>query len=466
ALGEEVGVSTGASFNMGDDTGLVHSFIDSGQTWAGALENGQAYYYALVSYDKGYDIDFYDRGLSDKPFLNLFVQPISPTECPSIIETDVTGKVVFTDINTDIVTPNAPAAGYTPEFVDIQRQTSAGTGKVSVSVLDPCRVKNNHIYQVVFEADSIEGITYSVESPPDAIMCSDHIHGEENLIFDGLTIQVWNDSDIVYVDSLSGWIEGDCNYKMDVGLNDNIGSEGIAFPADYEIEFGEVGIDTAVYFAPIGPDVPVPFAIWNITDNVKANMIILDQDNSGDWSSGDNIYLVKGDDFSDFPPVYWMITLTAPPDTVATPIHPESGDVALIHTKKPFRTGDIITFKTKAPFIDIDRDRAKSVLDNIAVVPDPYVAAASWEPMHFFSHTGRGERKVDFIHLPKRCTIRIFTIRGELVDTIAHDKPINDGSESWDLRSKDGMDIAYGMYIYHIDAPEVGEKIGRFAIIK
>jgi hypothetical protein len=37
---------------------------------------------------------------------------------------------------------------------------------------------------------------------------------------------------------------------------------------------------------------------------------------------------------------------------------------------------------------------------------------------------------------------------------------------SWDLLSKDGQDISYGVYIYHVEAPDVGETIGKFAIIK
>ncbi len=37
---------------------------------------------------------------------------------------------------------------------------------------------------------------------------------------------------------------------------------------------------------------------------------------------------------------------------------------------------------------------------------------------------------------------------------------------SWNLVTEDGMDIAYGLYIYHVDAPGIGEKIGKFAIIK
>lgn len=468
AMGEEVGLSSGASYYMGDDTGLKHTFVDSGQTWAGALENGQTYYYAVVSYDRGYDLDFYERGLSNKEYL----QKISPTECTSIIEADATGEIVFNDINTAIVIPNAPVAGYNPsEVVDIQRNQCAGTGNLLINILNPLKVKDDHIYEISFEADSVLGITYSVDdvtnSPSRRMLSSNYINGEENYVFDGLMTQVWNDSEVNYVDSLSGWIEGDCNYKIDVTLNNNwqaIFGKSIAFPADYEIEFGELGIDTAVFItAPKVPDCPVPFTIRNVTDNVKANFVVLDQDESGDWSSGDYIYIVKSNDPSDIKSTYWMITLTAPPDTVATPIHPEIGDMAFIHTTKPFRTGDIITFKTKAA--SVDKKRAKSELDDIAAVPDPYVATASWEPKHFYS-TGRGERKIDFIHLPKKCTIRIFTVRGELVDTIEHDKPLDDGSESWDLRSKDGMDIAYGIYIFHVDAPGMGQKIGRFAVIK
>jgi hypothetical protein len=53
-----------------------------------------------------------------------------------------------------------------------------------------------------------------------------------------------------------------------------------------------------------------------------------------------------------------------------------------------------------------------------------------------------------------------------LVDRIEHDNSVHDGMAPWDLRSKDGQDIAYGVYIYHVQAPGVGEKIGKFAVIK
>ena len=38
--------------------------------------------------------------------------------------------------------------------------------------------------------------------------------------------------------------------------------------------------------------------------------------------------------------------------------------------------------------------------------------------------------------------------------------------EFWNLLNRDGFGVAYGIYIAHIDAPGVGEKILKFALIK
>lgn len=168
-------------------------------------------------------------------------------------------------------------------------------------------------------------------------------------------------------------------------------------------------------------------------------------------------------------------TLTAQDNAKTGPpvlIPPGSGDVFLVHCTKPFRgswkythentlTGDLFKFVTRAAFSE--KTTAKIQLDSIVVVPNPYPAAASWESNPDF---GSGERKIYFIHLPPRATVRIYTISGYLIDTIEHDSPINNGAEPWNLKSRDGKDIAYGIYIYHVDAPGLGEKIGKFAVIK
>ena len=57
-------------------------------------------------------------------------------------------------------------------------------------------------------------------------------------------------------------------------------------------------------------------------------------------------------------------------------------------------------------------------------------------------------------------------LRANLVDEINHTSEYEYGTYSWDMLSKDGLEIAYGLYIYHVDAPNVGEKTGKFAVIK
>ena len=79
---------------------------------------------------------------------------------------------------------------------------------------------------------------------------------------------------------------------------------------------------------------------------------------------------------------------------------------------------------------------------------------------------GRGEREIVFLGLPPQCTIRIYTVTGDLVQTLTHDSTVDDGQEPWNLVSRDGMDVAYGVYLFHVDAPGVGTSVGRFALIK
>ena len=52
------------------------------------------------------------------------------------------------------------------------------------------------------------------------------------------------------------------------------------------------------------------------------------------------------------------------------------------------------------------------------------------------------------------------------MDTIEHDSIESDGMARWNITSKDGIDISYGVYLFHVEAPGVENKTGRFAIIK
>ena len=142
---------------------------------------------------------------------------------------------------------------------------------------------------------------------------------------------------------------------------------------------------------------------------------------------------------------------------------PRSGDTFLLETYKPFNSSDVLRFRVTGN--ETLAEIPSSVLDSIFVAPDPYIVVNPLEARNT-SLPGRRERRIDFRNLPQNCTIQIFTISGKLVKTINHNSGEFNSIASWDLKSDDGLDVAYGVYIYHVDAPGIGEKIGRFALIK
>ena len=142
---------------------------------------------------------------------------------------------------------------------------------------------------------------------------------------------------------------------------------------------------------------------------------------------------------------------------------PLPGDVFLLETSKPFDRDDVIRFSVEGNELEEAVD--EGALDNIYVVPDPYIAVNSLESRNLLL-SGRGERRIDFRNLPQRCTITIFTMSGRQVKVIDHVGAQDESIATWNLQSDDGLDVSFGVYLYHVDAPGVGKKIGRFAIIK
>ena len=161
--------------------------------------------------------------------------------------------------------------------------------------------------------------------------------------------------------------------------------------------------------------------------------------------------------------ITWWFYLSAQPDTSIGQTNPQPGDTAYIFLKKPFLSSDVFEFMAKSP--TVDNEKAKASLDEIKVVPNPYLGSAQWEVKNPYT-SGRGPRSLHFTHLPAKCTIRIFTVDGELVNTLEHESNIDNGTEDWNMLTKDNLAISYGVYIYHIESPGIGEKIGKFAVIK
>ena len=95
-------------------------------------------------------------------------------------------------------------------------------------------------------------------------------------------------------------------------------------------------------------------------------------------------------------------------------------------------------------------------IKKIKVVPNPYYAHHSGEMDPF-------DRWVQFTYLPSRCTIRIFDLAGNLIRKLEK----NDATTpylKWNLENSYELPVASGIYIYHVDAPGLGEKVGKIAV--
>ena len=101
-------------------------------------------------------------------------------------------------------------------------------------------------------------------------------------------------------------------------------------------------------------------------------------------------------------------------------------------------------------------------MNKIRVVPNPYLVSSLWEP-EFGELRREPLRQIQFVNLPPECTIYIFTIDADLIKTIEHNA--TNGTESWDLRTEGGRELAAGMYIYVVKTKD-SEYKERFAIIK
>lgn len=105
---------------------------------------------------------------------------------------------------------------------------------------------------------------------------------------------------------------------------------------------------------------------------------------------------------------------------------------------------------------------------NVYVVPNPFRQHSNL--------VGTGERnRMEFIGIPAKCKIKIYTLTGDVVQVIDHDD--GSGSEAWgSIKKLDyqlnkwTLAVAPGVYIFRVESlvpGHVGESyIGKFAVIK
>ncbi len=99
------------------------------------------------------------------------------------------------------------------------------------------------------------------------------------------------------------------------------------------------------------------------------------------------------------------------------------------------------------------QDMLKEALAMINVVPNPYYAFSEYERT-------RLDTKVKIVNLPEVCTVRIYTANGKLVRTFKKDSPQT--YIDWDLTNYKSIPVAGGIYLIHVDVPNVGERVLKF----
>ncbi|MBI5403690.1 MAG: hypothetical protein HY959_09835 [Ignavibacteriae bacterium] len=131
----------------------------------------------------------------------------------------------------------------------------------------------------------------------------------------------------------------------------------------------------------------------------------------------------------------------------------------------PFRQGPnyplYYEFSTTAPtFGDPNLAKNTNALDKIRVVPNPYYG---------FSTLDRSvsDKFVTFRNLPLNCTIKIYTLNGDLIRTLvktATGSSTTSSTIEWNLQNLENTPVASGVYIAFIDAPGIGTKVLKIAI--
>jgi hypothetical protein len=504
----------GVQFNLGSDNGLRHYFIDS------TAVNGYTYFYAVTSYDKGsvpVDPATGKRSLTLQDTLQ-----IDPSECAKFVAVHASGEIEKST-NVVVVRPEAKTGGYvdpklTQAGIVAQPQNTA-QGLINFSVIAGVNVKQNHTYQVTFKdtintsklrattSYSLKDLTDNIVIIPDTTSLPSATDEQNQLVSSvGFKINFVNNPAALNIDSAaSGFTRGDKFYGWTglripyLRLVPYTGYGPIQYnTTDFEMIFSDMGIDSSNVFwrkasssskPTLLPSYKTNFTITNKKTGKRVPFAIRTYTGKDQDVSVDNLgkfgFRVRGrrtDEviiLSPHPTIpdsllpgwqvsFLLSTVTGSPDT----LRPEIGDRVAFNLIYPFLNHDVYEFTTLAGTLDPDKEKAD--LDKIRVVPNPYIVTNTWEPRNPYAN-GRGEREIHFTHLPPKCTIRIFNIKGQLINTLEHDASVSgsheqvpqyNGAITWNMLSKDNLEISYGIYIYHVDAPGIGEKIGKFVVVK
>ncbi len=448
----------GVAYQLGNDSGIQHSYVDT------QVLNGQEYYYAVCAYDYGFD-----------PGENLDSLAVYPSENSYSVSRTLRGGTIL-PTNVVRVRPNPRVSGFARASVGAPvRVAGRGVGSVELRVENSTQVPPGHTLGLAFTAGSPDVVRAT------AYTLTDQTTGEvlyttgNDLTGTGRgpvgagILAVVDTPEQVAVDSAgTGWDAGSpTNSLLKVGYQPgrdaNLRRPG--YPQDLVVRFSATVVDTSIAL-PFRPAKPARFRVWAVSDGGEAplDFAFTDGDNDGTLSLAADRFDVltrpAGASVSTAD-ITWRVELDLTDQAARGPlVPPGAGDVWRLGLKVPFEAGDRFEFATVAE----TAPAAGASPEQPYVVPNPYLGAASFEPAPY-NIKGRGERRVEFRGLARGATVRVYTVHGDLVRTLRHDGSL-DGFLAWDLRTKDDLDVAPGLYVYRIEAPGQPGFTGKFAVVK
>ena len=136
-------------------------------------------------------------------------------------------------------------------------------------------------------------------------------------------------------------------------------------------------------------------------------------------------------------------------------------------------TSKTISAKSAYPLASLSDVEAQDL--KVYVWPNPYRTDADYLERGFEGRFSRfadpivdRERRVHFANLPPVCTIRIYSLDGDLVREIEHEADVGDPlgmQDEWDLISRNTQLVVSGIYYWTVEEPDGTTQIGKLVII-
>jgi len=451
-------LTNGAPFYLGDDSGIQNFYVDND------VINGRTYYYALVAYDRG------DAS-----------KDIFPSENSRFISKDALGRIT-TDINTAAVIPNAPVAGYVPPPTGelLERISGNSDTEPYFEVMDPFSIQDSS-YTVQFNDSLVQGVSFAYSYniintvSGESVLTNAPMSPDNGDVFNGVRLSI--DTSFQNINSIemdpakSFWNNSDpnnLNYQVSQFVSSSGTIIGTKEPRSYVVSFSDEYADSSdkldqIFGAGAPPARLVNFQIYDVADPenpIRIPFAFTETNNfrPDTLSHLDQLTLANPEATE----VTWKIVMLDPDSTAKIPA---GGDSLFITIHKPITANDEFKFTTSRS--DYNVNDAREQLNKIKVVPNPYVVTNIFEQPLPPNVRGRGERVINFINLPPKSTIHIYSSNGNLIRTLHHDGNLENGSVTWDVRTKEGLDVAYGVYFYVVDVEGISDKkMGKIAIIK